>query len=355
MPNNSNQTILSTAAEESMPAEINYAVPLGELIARVANEPPLKFIYSGIKENSVGTVFGPSKSGKTMFCENLGMAVAAGMDNFLGLPINIENRKVLIISFEEHYTGRTERNIKQIDKLHTAYGSDWVKNYIVANENMPTYLSSNKEWQIVQDVIKQYKPGLVILDSITRMCEGIEESKAAQDFTKRLRHLSQTTNSTIIAIHHTHKMYGQQISIDTIAGSRVIAQELDFMIGINRTMDGKRYMKDVAFRYAPCDSDEVKTFIIDDNCWLNLTGQADEVKLLAAMDGRKDETNRTKVLEFIAQQIDSGNEDVSSETLEANFLDTKIMSKGTLYSCLKKLEKDKKIVKVEKGKYKMAA
>src|SRR5690606_24879444 len=124
-----------------------------ELIARVENEPKQKFIFSGIKENSVGTVFGPSKSGKTMFCENLGMAIAAGMDSYLGMPINIDNRKVLIISFEEHYTGRTERNIKQISKMQAEYGTDWVRNYIVASENMPMYLATPKDWQIVEKVI----------------------------------------------------------------------------------------------------------------------------------------------------------------------------------------------------------
>lgn len=351
-----NHPVQLDTATENLPMEVQYALPLSELIARVENEPELKFIYSGIKENSVGTVFGPSKSGKTMFCENLGMAIAAGMDSYLGMPINIDNRKVLIISFEEHYRSRTERNIKQISKLQAAHGTEWISNYIVASENMPMYLATPKDWQIVEDVIEKHAPGLVILDSITRMSENIEESKSAQEFTKKLRKMAQKTNSTVIAIHHTHKMYGQQLSIDTIAGSRVIAQELDFMIGINRTMDGKRYMKDVAFRYAPCDSEAVRTFDIDEKCWLNLIGQADEVKLLAALDGRVDETNRIKVLEFIQQQIDAGSESVTTRELETYFLDTKKMSKGTLYtSCLNKLVTEGKIAKIEKGKYKMAA
>jgi D-lactate dehydrogenase len=40
------------------------------------NSEPLPFMYySGIKENSVGFVFGPPKSGKTIYCENLAMSI----------------------------------------------------------------------------------------------------------------------------------------------------------------------------------------------------------------------------------------------------------------------------------------
>jgi archaellum biogenesis ATPase FlaH len=331
------------------------AVSLRQMMERVANEPKLKFIIPGIKEGSVGIVFGPSKSGKTMFCENLAMAIASGQASFFGMPINITNRKVLIISFEEYYTNRTERNALQVSKLTPTCGEDWIDNYMVVDEDMPTYISTEVHWQKVADVIAESGASVVILDSVTRMSENIEESANAQVFTRKLRALSQKTGTTLIAIHHTTKMYGQAISIDNIAGSRVIAQELDFMIGINRTMDGKCYLKNVAFRYAPCDSDLVTTFTIDDTCWLNVTGRKNETKVLAANDGRRDDTKSRLIYEYMKEQLSVGKEIVNTKEIYATFVDTKMMSKPIMYEHLENLVDDRLLVKCGKAEYKLAA
>jgi KaiC/GvpD/RAD55 family RecA-like ATPase len=87
---------------------------LDALIDKVNKEPAIKFVYPGIAPGSIGIVFGPSKSGKTTFCENLAMSIASGANSFLGKPINCTGRKVLFISLEEFYQGRTARNTKQV-------------------------------------------------------------------------------------------------------------------------------------------------------------------------------------------------------------------------------------------------
>jgi hypothetical protein len=107
-----------------------YALPLREMIEKVQSEPKREMLYSGIQKNSIGFVFGPSKSAKTIFCENLGLSIAAGKGDYLGLPINSENRKVLFASLEEFYSGRTDRNAKQIQRLIKEVGNDsWLDNY----------------------------------------------------------------------------------------------------------------------------------------------------------------------------------------------------------------------------------
>ena len=327
------------------------------MITKVDSEPQLEFIYSGIKENSIGSVFGPSKAGKTMLCENLSMSIAAGISNYLNLPITSKNNTVLFISLEEHYTNRTERNKKQAKALEATHGREWLANYIVVNDALPRYIITDDHWRELADLINSIQPGIVFLDSLTHMYTGsIEDSKVAVELTKKLRYLSEITNTTIAAIHHTHKMYGQPLSIDTIAGSRVLAQELDFMIGVNRTLDGKMYLKDVAFRYAPCFSDKVRTFTIDDHCWINIDeADVDEITLLSAMDGRKDEVNKLLIVEFLQQQKDGGNNVIPFKQIADRFVTTKAMSKQTLYNNLNKLEQQGVISKPEQGQYSMAA
>lgn len=346
--------IISVFVQKKMASK--YATSLGDMIKRTASEPKPKMIYSGIKEKSIGIIFGPSKSGKTMFCENLGMCIASGETEYLGLPIDIDNRKVLFISLEEFYTGRTERNSKQVKRLIPTHGAEWLDNFIVINENMPRYLITDDDWKIVEDTINEVHPSIVFLDSLTHMYAGqIEESNKAKEVMRKIRELSERTETTIVVIHHTTKLYDRPLSIDVIAGSRVIAQECDFMIGLNKAMDGKRYIKDVAFRYAPTNDDKVRTFNIDDELWLNLSGEADEIKLLSVADGRRDEANKEKLLNFIVEQTESGATIIPFGTIEDRFADSREMSKPTIAANLKKLVQEKRVIKLEKGQYKVAS
>jgi KaiC/GvpD/RAD55 family RecA-like ATPase len=330
-----------------------YTSNLRDMINRVDSEPKAKMIYSGIKENSVGFIFGPPKCGKTLSCENLAMSIAAGENSYLDIPIQIENRKTLFISMEEFYKGRTERNKLQVSKLIEKHGDQWLDNYIVVNENIPRYLVTGEEWNIIKNIIVKENPGIVFFDSLSRMHSGsIEESKVAKELMKNLRELTNELKVTVVVIHHTYKLTNEPLTISTLAGSRIISQDADFMIGLNRTTDGKRYIKEVAFRYAPENATTVRTFEIGDDCWLKLTGEVEEFKLLSVYDGRVDDGNRERLFEFIAER---NGEPVSFSEIEKMFIATKIMSKPTAYAQLNHLEREGRIVKPEKGIYKMAA
>ncbi|MBS1592816.1 MAG: AAA family ATPase [Bacteroidetes bacterium] len=335
----------------------NYTVSLREMMERVKTEPPQKMIYSGIKENSVGFIFGPSKSGKTTFCENLALSIASGQFEYLGKPINSTNRKVLFLSLEEFYSGRTNRNIKQVEAITTHVSGDtWIDNYIVATNNIPRYVTEKEDWKIISNEIKKHAPGLVIIDSASRLHNGpIEDSTEAKLLMKQLRELALDVSTTIIVIHHTPKLYNMPLSIYALAGSRILAQEADFMIGINKTLDGKIYLKEVAFRYAPEDCETVSLLQMDDHQWFSVIGKADEASLLSAFDGRKDEHNKAAIFEYIQERNANGGAVVTTEELFTLFVESKVCSKDTLHKALNSLVAEKKIQKPQKGHYKMPA
>lgn len=331
-------------------------VSLRDMLLRVEHEEPLKMLYSGIKENSVGVVFGPSKSGKTTFAENLLLNVAAGSCDYLGSPLNVTNKKVVIYSMEEYYRNRVERNGMQAKRLIARYGSDFLDNYIMNDERMPRYLLSDKDWDLVKDYINSEQPSIVVMDSLTHCYKGsIEDSSVAKEVMERLHKLANDTKSTLMLIHHTHKMYDKPLSIDTIAGSRVIAQELDYMIGLNRTVSGQQYIKDVAFRYAPCNSEVVKAFTIDDDCCINITGQIEESTLITSVDGRKDNTTRDKLISFFQENTEAGKISIHTNTIYERFFLTKELSKQTIHDNLNKLIVANKIIKIGNGEYQLAA
>ena len=56
--------------------------------------PPKQMLWSGVKEKSFGLVFGPSKSGKTIFSENLAISIAIGRKDYLGYSLEGIPKKV---------------------------------------------------------------------------------------------------------------------------------------------------------------------------------------------------------------------------------------------------------------------
>lgn len=71
-----------------------------------------KMIYSIIKSNSTGLIYGLAKTGKTIFCENMGMSIAAGRNTFLDDLPDIDNPLVPFLFLEENCKGRTGRKQK---------------------------------------------------------------------------------------------------------------------------------------------------------------------------------------------------------------------------------------------------
>lgn len=333
---------------------LNGAVPLRQLIERAKTEPAVPFVWSGIKKGSFGFVFGPSKSGKTTVCENLAMCLAAGIYDFLGIPITPDNYKVLIISLEEYWQQRTERNEKQAFPLTQNLGSDeWLDNLMVINEKVPRVIASEEDWFKIERLIASSKANFVIIDSLSRLYEGgIEESGLAKQVALKLRELTNRLQITLIVIHHCPKQCGKPLTIDSLAGSRMLAQEADFMVGVGKSPDGKRYIKEVAFRYKPENDESVMLFDIDGHQWIIPGAELPEAALLKEQDGRKDEHNPEMVFEFIHDKTLSPSGETHTAELITEFVTSGKISKQTLFNCLDRLVKGERIQKIGRGVYK---
>lgn len=250
--------------------------------------PPKQMLWSGVKEKSFGLVFGPSKSGKTIFSENLAISIAIGRKDYLGYSLEGIPKKVLFIGLEESFENRIDRNILQFESLNEEEQLLMDENYEVQEMDFPKFVVTNQNWENLHQTVKDSGAEVVFIDSITRMNHGkLEDGKTAEEIMSRLRNISQELNITLFAIHHTPKLHGNPITLDSIKGSAVFAQESDFAIGINRTDKKHRYMKNVFFRYASDDDEFVKEFVIESDTWLDLTGEVDEDEILQRTDRRR--------------------------------------------------------------------
>lgn len=250
--------------------------------------PPKQMLWSGVKEKSFGLVFGPSKSGKTIFSENLAISIAIGRTDYLGYSLEGIPKKVLFIGLEESFENRIDRNILQFESLNEEEQLLMDENYEVQELDFPKFVVTNQNWDNLHQTVKDSGAEVVFIDSITRMNHGkLEDGKTAEEIMSKLRNISQELNVTLFAIHHTPKLHGSPITMDSIKGSAVFAQESDFAIGINRTDKKHRYMKNVFFRYASDDDEFVKEFVIESDAWLDLTREVDEDEILQRADRRR--------------------------------------------------------------------
>jgi len=311
---------------------------------------PIPFIYRGIKSGSFGYIYGPSKCGKTIYCENLGLSLSMNSNDFLGYPIlNKEGGyRVLFISFEEFLYNRTERNEKQFIYINP---SQVMINYYVIDDDFPKFLRSKEDWQRLNALIVESEADVVFIDSLTRMCYGeIERSDIARDISLTLKNIAYNNKITMVVIHHPPKLNGKMLTMDSLAGSHVIAQEADFLIGMNK-INGVRYIKEVACRYKREEDDLVQTFEINDNLWVIPGRKVVEASLFKEMDGRVDDSGLNQIRTIIIDETEENNSPIFSSSEILNKA-TVYMDRSTFFEKVGILRNSGEITQIGKGKYK---
>tara|TARA_R110000796_G_scaffold37722_4_gene95172 strand:+ start:37687 stop:38766 length:1080 start_codon:yes stop_codon:yes gene_type:complete len=322
---------------------------LGQVIAIAKSEPITKFLWNGIKEKSFGLIFGPSKSGKSIFCENLAMNLAAGKKEFLGYPLPGKPDKVLFIGMEEHWRERVNRNTNQLKGFNSSESKLIRENYLLQPLEFNKTIKRDEDWNNLKVTILKSKAKVVVIDSITRLNHGkLENSADAEKIMQNLRAICHDCGITLICIHHTPKIHDAELTMDSIKGSSVFAQESDFAIGIRATAKKVRYMKNVFFRYSSDNDEMVREFNIDKNCSIKYAGEVEEQKILKSMDRRVNNTNRDLIFDYFKK-----NPSILSNTndLVNLFKDKLKIKKRQIMSYLSELINDGSILNPSRGQY----
>jgi predicted ATP-dependent serine protease len=350
--------IMKETIEKTIDNCTGPALTLDCMSAKLEGLPEPPRIFRGIIRPSLGCFFGPSKSGKTTLVENLAFSIAAGLTRFLNDDLNCDNRRVLLVSLEEYYRSRTVRNVRQMEAFTSKYNLDptWSENVYVVDDSFARYITTEEQWELLDAEIERVKPGFVMIDSVTRTTtDSIEDSAVSTSLMKRFREMAHKHNIALVLIHHSQKMDDRPITIATMAGSRVIGQEMDFMIGVNRSTQNIRYLKDVAYRYWPDDSEFVLKFSIDSNQMIVAEEEVYESDILSSSSTANETFGSDITLQTHFSELTNGDPLILIKTadLYARLVNTGIMTRPTLHAALKRLEKNGIIIKPEKGNYKL--
>ena len=149
------------------------------------------------------------------------------------------------------------------------------------------------------------------------------------------------------------------IDQDSIAGSRIIAQEFEYAIGLGNipTSNGGNYLCMLFNKYIEKDDATASLYKINKHNWVEYLGEANKHALY--IDSKPDYRTNTKNKDLIYEHINSQHSQYSQPTstgeLKKVFVenDTKIMSKDTLHKCLDKLMGEEKIENPKHGIYQL--
>ena len=342
---------------DSNPQKIKITKAI-DLINRVAIEPEPKILWNGIPEGSKGLVVGVSKTGKTTLAENLAFSLAVGRKDFFGKPLSGEPEKVLFINLEESYRVRSRRNAKQILELTDSEKEYFNENYISTPEDFPEFFESNEDWQYAKDYIEASEANIVFIDSLSHMFKGqIEATEPSVLFVKKFREYIATGNKTIIVVHHNTKGNDKPIEQDSIAGSRIIAQEFEYAIGLGNipTEQGGSYMCTLFNKYVENDSTLATLYKVSPNNWVQNLTTTNKFELYkdAKFDYRTSTSNKDSIYDYIVSQSSQDSSIVETAELKKHFVDSSRMSKETFHKNINQLVTQNRLFKPQKGQYQL--
>jgi KaiC/GvpD/RAD55 family RecA-like ATPase len=335
-------------------------VSLAEALELIKDMPEQVFLIPGVKENTIGFIFGPPKSGKTAYVETLFLHIAGGRKEFLGYPLNYSSQKCLFISLEEGgKVYRYERNGKQLSTFKDDPERYLAarKNYMLSDASMPPNIINEEHWNILDQAIADSGASYVCIDSLNRLTsESNADEKIAKKIMMKLQRLVKRHGITLFVINHTTKSSNEGIQTgSSMSGSRIYGSEADFVIDVNRTATNGRYIKLAWSRHGNDILDTVDKFEITENRVVRIIGKASEYSLIREQDGRYDDTNLNLVLDEIQSICARKNcNEIDIADLKHLFegANTKF-TKQTFYDILKRDDVKCKFRNIGRGKYRL--
>lgn len=333
---------------------VSSSESFGELLNKHKGDKAPKMFWAGIIPKSVGFIFGPAKSGKTILCENLAFAIVSGKEKFLGIPIQLKKCRVLYISMEEDTTMRIIQRAKKQIRGYSREEKTLIKeNLSYSTTNFIRNIENESDWERLENEIKSFHSCLIFIDSTNRFNIDIQEKLDANKMMQKLRYFAEKYNCGIVLIHHTIKSQeNKPMTLNTMSGSSALGRDADFFIGVNRLTNGTRYVKFVESRYYQYD-DKSKVISIQENRLIDSLYDEYESELLKTIDKRHSNDSTDLIVEFIKEKV-GYNKEFKTEKLINHFVEIEgLLSRKTVFNQLNKLCSTRVIEKVSKGVYKL--
>ncbi|NEP58109.1 MAG: AAA family ATPase, partial [Symploca sp. SIO2G7] len=205
----------------------------------------------------------PPKCGKTLLSIDLAFSIATGESQFLGEKSL--RGKVLLVSTDESLQSTRAKLLKRGFRKRDK-----------------EYLKVLPQWDISQqgeleEILEDYRPDLVIVDSLKRISKGMEMSENSAEFADNiytLKELFTKYSASGVLIHHTNKDREAR-GVHRLRGSSAIAGAVWGTWEMDYPGKGKINPKDPRRLFSAFSRDSEGTnltieFNPEDNSWINL-------------------------------------------------------------------------------------
>jgi RecA-family ATPase len=156
-------------------------------------------------KKGVTIVGGDSGSFKTFIALQMGLCLTSSI-SFMGNEI-AKKYRVLYIDEENRLSTLKERLVNMIESFNISNANEFDFRFIVSNNiKLDGQYVSVTDIEILRKVCEDFKPDLIILDSLVRFISGDENSvKDVRKFFETLKNFIEEYNTSFLVIHHTIK------------------------------------------------------------------------------------------------------------------------------------------------------
>ncbi|MGA9116120.1 MAG: AAA family ATPase [Bacteroidota bacterium] len=205
----------------------NEAVSFQALFDDPTQEPECIIGQGILPARSLLMISGQHKQGKTMFAQNLAIALASGR-SFVGFTIPAV-RKVLFLSAEGGYFSARSRIRTMLGGLSEAERGRVLQNAWLVPDTRVT-LDSGDAGKVVRQLIEEHKPEVVFVDPFIKF-HGAKENETSEmaKVLGVLRNIIEDSGVSIVLIHHI----GKKVDSES-RGSSTIEAEYDSRIKLCR-------------------------------------------------------------------------------------------------------------------------
>ena len=234
------QALASGAAlQQDKPSFVNVS-PFNECLEEgLKMDPPKELCPHILVEHETTILFSGPGVGKTALATQIAFELAG------------QGMRALIVNFE---LSKQQLALRYPNKEfpNTLYHAsiDYTKMHDVTDQNL---ILSEIERLAVERNIE-----LIIIDNFTNLCINSKEAAEAGNIMLKLLAMRMTHNWTMLILAHTPKRkQGDPLTIDDLAGSKLLSNLADNVIGFNKSRKDKnmRYLIQLKYRSLPIELD----------------------------------------------------------------------------------------------------
>ena len=217
---------------------------------RTEDAPPVRWLVEGLIPAGVpGVLAGRANVGKSMTALLIGMALASGLD-VMGRRVSSDARRgVVFVSLEDdqdEFHRRFSRCIALLENdpaWNSQCGSNLQARFlpVFPDRCSGAGFSLREQWPSLADLAAELPGGcgLIILDTLSRMAEGDENSASdMRALVDAASALVQSTGATVLSVHHvgkgndtpSEKKLWQRLHPETMRGSSAIEAGARFVL-----------------------------------------------------------------------------------------------------------------------------